>query len=154
VRPIFLRDALFMGNPIPQSFIKIETWLNERGWDLEWSRSEDDHVNFTRRMIVLNPGRTPESQLFGLLHEIGHILLSEAPDYSLRFPHSDEFKHRNERSRETLRVRTEVLGEEWEAWVIGERFARGMGLEINYESYHDMRNRDLKSYANWVVEKK
>jgi hypothetical protein len=154
MRPIFLRDVRFRDNPIPQSFIKLESWLREREWGLDWSRLEDDHVNFSERMIVLNVNRTPESQLFGLLHEIGHIILSEEPDYTLRFSRSEEFKHRNERSRETLRVKTEVFGEEWEAWVIGEQFSRRLGLEVNYGSYHDARNRDLKSYASWVTEKK
>lgn len=152
MRPIIFRDPRWSGGPLPAALRKVEGWLNERQWKLEWSYQEDDHVNFTDRLIVINSNRTPQSQIFGILHEAGHILLSETPDYILRFPNSDEFKHRKERRHETLRVRAETLGEEWEAWMIGEGLARKLNLGIDYDAFRAARNRDLKSYARWMSE--
>lgn len=152
MRPILFRDPRFSRDPLPTALRKMEEWLTERRWKLEWSRKWDDHVNFTAQEIVVNSNRTPQSQVFGILHEMGHIILSESSDYHIRFPNSEAFKYRQERSRETLKVRTEVLGEEWEAWCLGESLARKLGLEIDYEAYHTTRNRDLKSYVRWVVE--
>lgn len=152
MRPIIFRDPRYAGGPLPTALKKIENWLEERKWELKWSYRWDDHVNFTDRSIGINANRTPQSQVFGILHEVGHIILNESPDYPSRFPHSDEYKHRRERRHESLRVRAETLGEEWEAWCIGESLARKLGLEIDYESYHATRNRDLKSYAKWMVE--
>ena len=152
MRPIIFRDPRFSGGPLPAALRKIEDWLSERRWDLTWSYREDDHVNFTDRQIIINSNRTPQSQIFGILHEMGHIVLNESPDYVLRFPNSDEFKYRKERSHETLRVRAETLGEEWEAWCQGESFARKSGINIDFQAYYAARNRDLKSYARWMLE--
>ena len=151
MRPIIFRDPRYSRDPLPTALKKIENWLEERRWELKWSYRWDDHVNFTDRSIGINSNRTPQSQIFGILHEMGHIVLNESPDYHVRFPNSDEYKHRQERSRESLRVRTEALGEEWEAWCLGETLARKLGLEIDYVSYHAARNRDLKSYARWAA---
>lgn len=152
MRPQIFKDRGLTNDPIPSNLRKLESWLAERRWTLTWSRNHDDHANFTDQVIVINSNRTPQSQIFGIMHETGHIILTESPDYHARFPNSDEFKHRHERKRETLRVRTEVLGEEWEAWCLGEALARSLGLEIDYGAYQDARNRDLKSYAGWVLE--
>jgi hypothetical protein len=152
MRPQIFRDPAHVGDSLPTALRRIEGWLGERRWDLKWSWKWDDHVNFTAREIVINARRTPQSQIFGVLHEMGHIVLSESPDYHIRFPNSEAFKYRQERRRETLKVRAEVLGEEWEAWVLGESLSRKLGLEIDYDAYHTTRNRDLKSYAGWMVE--
>jgi hypothetical protein len=152
MRPLIFRDPQYSEGPLPTALRKLEKWLTERRWILAWSYSDDDNVDFNRRLITINSNRTPQSQIFGIIHEIGHILLYESPDYVVRFANSDEFKNRREKSRETLKVRAESLGEEWEAWALGETLARRMALEIDYQSYYKARNRDLKSYAKWLVE--
>jgi len=151
MRPLIFRDPQYSEGPLPTALKKLEKWLDERRWSLNWSYSQDDHVDFTDRQIVINSNRTPQSQIFGIIHEIGHIMLYESPDYIVRFANSDEFKNRREKSREKLCVRAETLGEEWEAWALGETLSRRMGLEIDYQAYYKARNRDLKSYAEWLV---
>jgi hypothetical protein len=74
MRPIAFRDPRFAGGPVQVALRKLEAWLEERKWNLVWSRKFDDHVNYTDRMIVINANRTAQSQIFGILHEIGHIL--------------------------------------------------------------------------------
>ena len=152
MRPIIFRDPQFTEGPLPTALKKLEKWLFERHWKLEWSYSVDDCVDFSGRQITINANRTPQSQIFGIIHEIGHILLYESPDYVVRFANSDEFKSRREKHRESLKVRAETLGEEWEAWSLGETFSRRMELELDYQSYYAARNRDLKSYAKWMLE--
>lgn len=152
MRPIIFRDPQQAEGPLPTALRKLEKWLIERRWGLMWSYSDDDNVDFTSRVITINSNRTPQSQIFGIIHEIGHILLYESPDYVVRFANSDEFKHRREKSRESLKVRAETLGEEWEAWSLGETLSRRMALEIDYQAYYAARNRDLKSYAKWLLE--
>lgn len=129
----------------------LEEWLNKCGWTLKKSWSDVDHVDLTARCVVISLRRTQQSQVFGILHEIGHIVLNASPDYAVRFSEANEFKHRKERLHESLRVRTAVLGEEWEAWTIGESIAREMNLSIDYKAFRDSRNLDLKSYASWDV---
>ena len=129
----------------------LEAWLNNCGWTLKKSWSDVDHVDLTDRCVVVSLRRTPQSQVFGILHEIGHIILNASDDYAVRFSEANEFKHRKERAHESLRVRSSVLGEEWEAWAIGESLAREMNLPIDYKAFRDSRNLDLKSYANWNV---
>lgn len=153
MRPLVFRDPQRCEEPLPSALRKLEKWLAERRWSLSWSCKDDDCVDFNSRTIIINSNRTPQSQIFGIMHEIGHILLYESPDYVVRFANSDEFKNRREKPRESLKVRTEAFGEEWEAWALGETLARRMALEIDYQAYYTARNRDLKSYAKWMVEK-
>ena len=129
----------------------LEAWLSSCGWTLKKSWSDVDHVDLTDRCVVVSLRRTPQSQVFGILHEIGHIILNASNDYAVRFSEANEFKHRKERAHESLRVRSSVLGEEWEAWAIGESLAREMNLPIDYKAFRDSRNLDLKSYASWDV---
>lgn len=131
----------------------IEGWLSNHGWLLKWTRGDDDHADFTDRCIVINARRTPSSQVYGMLHEIGHVILSSQSDYETRFTDSAALKRRRERSREPLKVKMQTLGEEWEAWAIGEQFARDAGFEIDFKGYQSARDRDLKSYVSWVVER-
>jgi hypothetical protein len=152
MKPKFFREPDTTLQALPAVMNRLENWLSERRWSLEWSRKEDDHVDFTLRKIVVNSSRRPQSQVFGILHEIGHILLSETHDYTLRFSSSDGYKRRKEKKRESLKVRVEVMGEEWEAWNMGEQFARKIGLNIDYNALRATRNRDLKSYAAWLLE--
>lgn len=152
MRPQAFRDPQLRDKPLQSALRKLETWLNERRWQVEWSRKFDDHADFTAMKIVVNEKRTLQSQIFGIIHEIGHIMLSESPNYILRFPASDQYKNRRERRHETLRVRAEVLGEEWEAWTLGEQLARKMNLEIDYNALRASRDRDIKSYAKWLLE--
>lgn len=129
--------------------LRLTQWLKDHGWSLKMSWSDDDHADFSSKQVVISRRRTSQSQVFGMLHEIGHIILSETADYQTRFPESYEFKRRQERPRETLRVRMSVLGEEWEAWALGESLAREMGLQIDYVAMRDSRNLDLKTYMSW-----
>jgi hypothetical protein len=152
MRPPIFRDPQQSRGPLQTALSKLERWLTERQWLLDWSYTDDDNVSFSDRLITINANRKPQSQIFGIIHEIGHIMLYESPDYVVRFSNSDEFKSRNEKSRETLKVKAETLGEEWEAWCIGETLARRMGLEIDYQAYYASRNREIKSYAKWLVE--
>jgi hypothetical protein len=78
-------------------------------------------------------------------------VLNASPGYADRLSEAHEFKHRRERQHESLRVRMAVLGEEWEAWSIGENIARELNLQIDYKAFRDSRNLDLKSYADWSV---
>jgi hypothetical protein len=130
----------------------IEGWLSNHSWSLKWTRDDDDHANFTDRCIVINSRRTPASQVYGMLHEIGHIILASSPDYETRFSESSAMKRRRERRREPLKVKMQSLGEEWEAWALGEQFARDAGLGIDFNGYYKARDRDLKSYVSWVME--
>ena len=151
MRPIAFRDERFSSGPLQTSLKKVESWLIERCWSLHWSYSIDDCVNVDDRIITINANRTLQSQIFGILQEIGHIIIFESPDYILRFASADAHKRRSERKHETLKVKIESLGEEWEAWTNGEKFARSIGLELDYSAFHAARNRDIKTYARWVT---
>lgn len=130
---------------------QLRKWLTQRGWRLIRSWSLFDHVDWTEKYVAVNRRRTLQSQVFGILHEIGHIILCETSDYISRFSEAHEFKHRKEKRHETLRVRASVLGEEWEAWTLGESLAKKLDLKLDYLAFRDSRNIDLKSYAEWNV---
>jgi Zn-dependent peptidase ImmA (M78 family) len=131
---------------------KISGWLSNRGWEIEFFSRIDDCIDFTNKKIYVNGRRTPQSQIFGALHEAGHLILSETADYKERFRESDDLHRRAERVKEPLKVRVQTLGEEWEAWCLGERLAQQLDIRINISSFYTARDKDIKTYASWVAD--
>lgn len=134
-----------------RAVVKIRDWLFEKGWLIQFFSDMDDCIDFTERVIHVNKRRTPQSQIFGALHEMGHLILSEAPDYRLRFKESDALHRRREKQREPLKVKVQTLGEEWEAWSCGEQLASELGIQLNKPAFYAARDKDIKTYAHWVA---
>jgi len=102
-----------------------------------------DHEN---NVITVNTRQSKEKQLYSLLHEAGHLLLSEREDYDSNFSDiiQQPFKKKFSRANAVSVVRNEVL-----AWEKGYELAMEMGIEIDKDKWNKLRDTCLFNYLKW-----
>jgi len=114
---------------------------------------EEDRVCFVDRCIYINSRKHPETKFYTLLHELGHVLVamdwvnfnSDHPMY-VHSP-GEPYDGRKARSKS---YRVSLISEEIEAWRLGRRFAKSLGLHINDSKYDKSMTEAIMSYINWA----
>ena len=61
-----------------ESIDTVIYWLHNKGYYIEVDRTGDDSVDRDIKIVSINSTRSLETQLYILLHECGHILVSES----------------------------------------------------------------------------
>jgi len=134
----------------------LTNWLKEINWSVKWYTSGDhiDAASIPDRLVTISKRQIPRHRYYSLLHECAHVdLLGGPPDTRVGEPNGylDLFYASvNER---TLRHRVAVVIDEIMAWEHGIKLANKLSLGINYQKYRDFRNRNLKSYFAWCIER-
>jgi hypothetical protein len=130
-----------------KSIDKVVRWAEKRGWRVFFYTDAPEVTIWTYKQIHINSRAHPETRLYTLLHECGHILVDDNRDriHRLSFESHGEDIYRPER-----RKRVAVVSEEYEAWKRGERLARRMGIEIDVKKFDRHRSVALMSYINWA----
>ena len=100
------------------------------------------------KIITINSRQRPETRLYSLLHEAGHIILHEDYEYSKLFPKIiyQPFKKRKSQLSAIDVVRNEVL-----AWEAGHDLAIHLGIEIDEDKWGNIRKKCLYEYCKWAV---
>lgn len=108
--------------------------------------NEDNSYDCENNIITINSKQSKERQLYSLLHEAGHLLLSREEDYSLKFSDIIEqpFKKRFSRANAVSVVRNEVL-----AWEKGYDLAKMLNIPIDDKKWNRMRDGCLYNYLKW-----
>jgi hypothetical protein len=134
----------------------LEAWLEKRGWIVKWYTSGDniDAAILADRIVTVSKRQIPRHQYYSLLHETSHVDLLAGPSETRQGEpngYLDLWYGRvNER---TLRHRAAVVIDEIQTWEHGIKLATKLGLGIDVVKYHDFRNRNLKSYFVWAIER-
>lgn len=130
----------------------IVEWINHRGIKVEFTNSHAGGIYSTgEKTIYVNSTQTFEHQLFVLLHESGHLLIgftdpSTPHRFRLGYPSSNDpalkgkFIHR-----------CAILEEEFEAWHRGRRLAKKLGINIDDNSWSELKSQFIKSYIKWSL---
>lgn len=123
---------------------KLVDWLEAKGYTVEPARSyacyPDDKVTYRQQ-------DSAQTQLFGLLHECGHVLISEAckrPSAAPRFKRGYP-SGRAGRQRSNVSA-ADLVHEEIEAWYRGYMLARRLGIRLNSEAYWRDYGQCIKNY--------
>ena len=87
-------------------------------------------------VITINDMRDLEHQLYVLLHEAGHVILRESPDFNEMFPSSSTCK-------------IETLKEEIMAWEEARKLAGALQIPLNKKWQVHVRQAIMK-YVHWV----
>lgn len=120
---------------------------------VEWCKARSLAVEFKSngigeyvppRLITANYRVKPETQLYTLLHEIGH--------YQIAMCGSDRFK--SESQTGTASAKIDVLSEEYEAWDRGWKLGQYLELELDSKSFNTYRVKCLRSYVKWASDSK
>lgn len=128
---------------------KMVTWFSIRGYDVIFGRGLLSQIGPDGEPEVwINSSLTKESQLYTLLHEAGHLIISERKNYTRRFSHgypaSRHVKYRNRYNTKLHWIH--ILHEEMEAWEEGKRLARLRGIPVRHKKWEKYRSDALMTY--------
>lgn len=130
---------------------KIEDWLEARGYDLQ--PGVGYACFWEEKIITYRPHDTRDTTIFALLHECGHVLVSEAIKretvgvrYKRGYPNERTGKARPNVSA------ADVVHEEIEAWHRGFMLARRLSIRINAERYWKDYGKCIKRYFRNMVD--
>ena len=130
-----------------KQLLKLKKKCENNGWNVLIKRRLEAEVDFKQRLITINSSNLAETQLYRLLHEIGHIILSEEKDYFEKFNEDyDSIKN-----LKLLRNRIKMLVEEVNAWDRGYAFAKQEKIKLNIKNFEDCKAFCLKCYINWII---
>lgn len=126
-------------------------WIIEKGYSVELLPNKNDEVMWDSNCIVINKNHKWETRYYSLLHEIGHILVSEdKKQFLYDYPLYVEYETRGRKSHA---YRISTIGEEIEAWkkgrVLGDKVLNHF---INYDKYNKLMTGCIMSYVKWAAE--
>lgn len=126
---------------------RVVDWCRKRGVSVAFGRLKTGGVVEGDR-ITVNGRQRPELQLFVLLHECGHHLVSASPPSDGRF--SKGYAEQGHHALRSSVHRIDVFDEELEAWHRGKRLASRLGIQLDERRWDRVRARFLRTYARWA----
>ena len=130
-----------------KSIDKVILWLKKRGWDVFFYTDAPEVCVWSRKQVHINSRTHPETRLYTLLHECGHILVDDNRDRIHRLSYRSHSEGMYNLARDK---RVAMLSEEYEAWKRGEKLARRLRIEIDVKKFDRHRSVALMSYINWA----
>lgn len=141
----FKRDTKFISG-----LSVIIEWCQKQGYAVTFGKTANGGVLDTeKKSILINCHLSPESQVYNLAHECGHVLIGDRPKDE-RFGMGYNTDDPNE--RKTLVHRIDVVDEEFEAWERGRKLAGRLGVRIDKKIFHRARARYIKTYMKWALQ--
>lgn len=132
---------------------KISDWLESKGYTLEPGISYACY--WEEKKVTYRPQDGLQCMVFGLLHECGHVLVSESirrPTVGARYKRGyPNPRHGKQRSNVSA---ADVMHEEIEAWHRGFMLARRLGIRINVDAYWQDYGRCIKRYFKRLLKRK
>ena len=115
-------------------FAEVENWLNSKGYEVVLETDVDDKIVWDTKQVFINSRNHPETRYYTLLHECGHLLISQgAKQWSKDVPmYASVEDLRVEKSKA---YRVSLVAEEIEAWKRGRRLGKRFKHFINDEKY-------------------
>jgi hypothetical protein len=129
-----------------ESIDTVIYWLHNKGYYIEVDRTGDDSVDRDVKIVSINSARSLETQLYILLHECGHILVSESD--SLVNGAEEVLDRYGERTK-IYKVFTVI--EEVEAWKRGLRLAKKLNIPVNKDKWNRDVARAINLYMKWAI---
>jgi hypothetical protein len=134
----------------------LTAWLEEQDWTVKWYTSGDhvDAASLLDKLVTVSKRQIPRHQYYSLLHEAAHVDLLTGPlETRTGEPNGYLDLWHGQVDERTLRHRAAVVIDEIQTWEHGTKLAAILGLGIDPVKYRDFRNRNLKSYFAWALER-
>ena len=130
-----------------KSIQKLRKKCKRNSWTVLFKRRIKDYVDFKNNTIIINSRNSQETQLYRLLHEIGHVILTQENDHFERY----EEEYESMKNMKILRNRIKLLSEEVNAWERGLGLAKKENIKINMKKFDDCKAASLNTYTKWIV---
>lgn len=126
--------------------------LAEYGYVTVEHTDAEDRVEFDEKRVYINSRCHPETRLYTLLHEFGHVDIFENAAADFAADHPMYYRVKDSRTERSKAARVSIVAEEIEAWKRGRWLAREYELYIDEEKYDRHMTDALMSYVNWAAD--
>ena len=120
-------------------------WAETKGYVVDFSYDGDDSVDRESKVISINSTRSSETQLYILLHECGHILVSKSDKVVSGKEVMDKYSEKSK----IYRVFTVI--EEVESWKRGLALANRLCIPVNKDKWNRDVARAIGTYMEWAL---
>ena len=126
-------------------------WVYRKGFNVILSSGAKDEVIWDLSKIIINKNYKWETRYYSLLHEIGHIIISENKNlFNYDYPFYIETEGAGRKSN---LYKLSTIGEEIEAWKYGRNIGdKKLNHFINYDKYDKLMTECVMSYIYWAAE--
>lgn len=126
----------------------LEEYAKNKGFTVAFEKADGvSWIDFSSKTIVIHNGSTEEIQFYHLMHELGHAL-----QQANEIRYENHFmKIFNLFSVRSLSYRIKIIEEEIDAWNIGLKLAKRMGLKIQLRKYELIRARELATFLRYAL---
>ncbi len=122
---------------------KLHNWLDNKGYSLKWSNT--DQVDYTNQTVEICSKQSSKNQLYSLLHECGHIIVSRRRSYDKLFKAVNKANVDGRVMRSDI-YKYQQLREEIEAWESGAKLAEKLDIKIDKDDYDKYAAKCFKTY--------
>lgn len=130
---------------VNESIAALVVWLDTKGYYVDFDKNGDDSVDTEGKIVSINSTRTRETQLYILLHECGHVLISNNDSIV-------GYKRVQEKYSEKTNIhKVFTIMEEVEAWKRGRMLALRLGINIEEKKWDLDSSRALNQYIKWAA---
>lgn len=134
-----------------QNYInKVVRWAKTRSYDVEFHPNYDDKMDDCDKIVYISTRFNSEIQLYGLLHECGHLLIRKNKSrYNKTYPVTKNYTQSIHKGiAKSKRYQVDIIAEEIDAWRVGKNLAKRLKIGINEDNY----NSEMGKYVYYYVE--
>lgn len=131
---------------------RVVAWAAGRKIDVVFTKVQAGRFHPETRRVDVSAHAPPETQLYVMLHELGHFLVGEEGDgyQADAYPNGYRKVAEDVPGRGRLH-KVDVVAEEFEAWRRGLVLAQELGVPIDRLRYDEVRAEYLVSYFKWAL---
>lgn len=108
----------------------IKDWVSSKKYKVVCYTDADDRLDFETKTIYVDSRQHAESRFYTLLHECGHLLISQTAS-QFEADHPMYAFSCDNRSSKSKAYQVSLVAEEIEAWKRGRRLAKRLNLKVN-----------------------
>ena len=136
---------------------KVVNWIKTKGYDVEFSFANRDEIDIFEKEIRISSRSSIENQLYGLLHECGHLLINNNEKrYKKTYIMTNVIESRKTLHRglfKSKQCQIDIIAEEIDAWRHGKNLAKRLKININNKSYNKEMAKHVFSYVRLAYKK-
>ncbi len=124
-------------------------WLKGKGISVDFLKTDSGRYLPTIFRIEISASQDPQTQLYTLLHECGHLLVETSKTRYRDFPNGYLRVEQDVKGRDLL-YKVDVIAEEFEAWNRGLKLAERLNVVVDRPKFDHVKANALKSYFRWA----
>ena len=134
---------------VQKAIVDLTEFCSVHSWKVLYSNKRINQ--FHNNTITLYENRRSEILYYIFLHEVGHAWMLGCDS-----TYPDRYRElvRNPLRYATVTYKIAKVQEEIEAWEVGKRVARDLGLPINESKFEKIRAQCLSGYMNWASKRR